>query len=206
MMASGNEEDHNEPDVEASASSEATDTPDDSHDDLDRRLVPSGQRDPASRSAGPDGADVAENPSSRDVDEDGRPNDVVDAELVEEAGKLLQVMMSSTGGPVPVAEDLHKYAPDERERIWRMAEAFSTDESKRRDVVSHESVVVTKREQVLKPALLIVAFGFASVTYALFDNVVLSVSFLSVPVMQVIGSTVRSSVRARQPQRSKPDD
>lgn len=208
MMLSGEEENDQQSQPGARDRSQGSDASADSHDDLNGRPVPARQRDSAEGAAGADGADVAEVGSTDDVDEDGRPGDVVDPELVAEeaAQQLVQIAMSSSAGPLPPAEELHNYHDDERERIFRMAEAYTTDESARRDKIVDSSTKVAARAQWIMPALLIVAFGFAFASYAAFENVVLSGAFLSIPVMQVIGSSVRSSVRARQPKRSKPDD
>lgn len=199
-MTSAQEDDDQQPDPDARDRTEGPGTSHDSEDAPGGRPVPARQRDSAARAAGADGSDVAHIDPADDDEQDGRPRDVVDAELIAEetAQQLVQIASSSFTGPLPPAEELHKYDDDERERILRMAEAYTTDESARRNDIVTSSTKVAERQQWLIPGLLTLAFVFSLGSYALFQNVYLSGLFLTYPVMQVIGSTVRGSVRARR--------
>lgn len=107
-------------------------------------------------------------------------------------------MRRSMRGPLPPPEILAEYPVETQERILRMAEAGSTDESKRRDQLVGSSTKVAERSQ---PITLVMYFGallFAAGTYWAFQNIALSLAFLSVPVFKVIGATVTASIRKRE--------
>lgn len=80
-----------------------------------------------------------------------------------------------------------------------MAEAGSTDESKRRDAIVASSTKVAERSQWVTLAMYFGAFGGAIGSYALYQYPLLSLAFLSLPVFKVVGATITSSVRKREP-------
>lgn len=75
----------------------------------------------------------------------------------------------------------------------RMAEAPTTDESARRDAVISASIDEMQAARRWKNIMLLVTFGCAVGTYALFQNVIFSGLFLSYPVLQIIGSTITTA-------------
>lgn len=80
-----------------------------------------------------------------------------------------------------------------------MAEAGSSDESRRRDAIVESSTKVAQRSQWVTLLMYFGAFAGALGSYALFQYPLLSIAFLSLPVFKVIGATVTSSVRKREP-------
>ncbi len=102
-------------------------------------------------------------------------------------------------GPIPSPDIFAAYDEATQERILRMAEAGSTDESKRRDEMVTASTHAARRSQTHTLIMYFGAFAAAIGSYALFKNTLVSLAFLSVPVFKVIGATITSSVRKREP-------
>lgn len=165
------------------------------------RSEPRGSRD--SRPRGPAG-DVAartrSDASSRRQSQDSADDEGLKAELIEEQVEraVERYVEQYISGPVPDPQTLSGYTEDHQERIFRMAESFTTDESGRRNTVVGSTTKVAERQQWITPVTLLGAFVFAAGTYAAYQNVVFSALFLSVPVLRVVGSSVATAVRRRQ--------
>jgi hypothetical protein len=107
----------------------------------------------------------------------------------EVSHEVTEMLVSS--GPVPAAGDLYAYTPEHQDRIIRMAEAPRTDESRRRSILTDAQAIVVKRAQLIQAGLFVTCIASTAVSLWVFSEP-LGVIFLSVPVMQGIGSVVRS--------------
>lgn len=106
---------------------------------------------------------------------------------------------------MPPAEELYKYDPDHAERLIRMAESRSTDESARRDrmiamqeKVTDANIIVASRSQWINAAFVGCSIAATIVTYGLWQNILLSALFLAAPAVRLVGSTVVASMRRRR--------
>lgn len=97
--------------------------------------------------------------------------------------------MKSFSGPIPEAEDLYKYSADHQERILRLAESGTTDESARRDRVTDAQIAQSNRSQWITPALL-VGFGGAAFYFFATGLPLAGVAFLAMPVLRFLGTFV----------------
>lgn len=92
-------------------------------------------------------------------------------------------------GPLPEAEDLYKYSEPHQERILRLAEAGTVDESARRDRVVDAQIKQSNRAQFITPAML-VAFGGAAFYFFSNGQLVAGSLFLAMPVLRFLGTFV----------------
>ena len=93
-----------------------------------------------------------------------------------------------TSGPIPRAADLYEYTTEHQERILRMSEAPTTDESRRRDEVTQARIAQSKSAQWLTPAMLFACVACALVTFGWFRNTIGGVAFLALPVFKFLGA------------------
>lgn len=121
------------------------------------------------------------------------------AEVVEERIATAMVsVMKATSGPLPDSDELYKYTPEHQERIFRIAEAPTSDESKRRDKAVDATVKHADVTLWLTPALLILFGGASFAAFAWLQNNVAGVTFLAIPVLRFLGSFVSSfSMRSK---------
>jgi len=120
------------------------------------------------------------------------------AELVEEVAEIRELLeMRSYSGPLPEADELYKYEEPHQERIFRIAESFSTDESGRRDRIADAQIAQSNRAQWITPALLVL-FGSAAVVFFALGNTVAGVAFLAMPVLRFLGTFISSFALRRE--------
>lgn len=100
----------------------------------------------------------------------------------------IEAAVLSTSGPIPAAEDLYGYSPAHQERILRMAEAPTTDESARRDLIVAARIEQSKRAQWVTPTMLFICIAAALVTFGAFENTVGGMAFLALPLLRFLGS------------------
>lgn len=124
------------------------------------------------------------------------------AELIENLPQALQILATrSFSGPLPPADELNKYSSDHQERIFRIAEAFTVDESKRRDRVT-SSVTRTAAINVWVTPALYVFTVLAAVGLIVWQPNWIGVwgaaALMSVPVLRSIGAFFSRFRRARR--------
>ncbi|MCI9856785.1 hypothetical protein [Microbacterium proteolyticum] len=164
--------------------------------------------DPASR----DGTDTPEEEGDASDEHDGDPrNEVahasaavvaadpaVVAELVEDIAEIRELLeMRSYSGPLPEADELYKYTESHQERIFGIAESFSTDESGRRDRIADAQIAQSNRAQWITPVLLIL-FGSAAVVFFAVGNTLAGIAFLAMPVLRFLGTFISSFALRRE--------
>lgn len=95
-----------------------------------------------------------------------------------------------TSGPVPRAEEFYLYTGADRERILRIAESFSTDESERLDRVVRAQVKLAQRAQWLQALVtgVCLAAAFATMVWA---HSPWGAFFLAAPIIQAIGVPIQ---------------
>lgn len=125
--------------------------------------------------------------------------------MAEEVTERVLEQLYQFSGPVPPAEELYKYEPEHAERLIRMAESRSTDESARRDrmiamqeKVTDANILVASRGQWINAVFVGSCIAATIVTYGLWENLLLSALFLAAPAVRLVGSTVVASVRRRR--------
>ncbi|GAB6859092.1 hypothetical protein JCM13591A_31970 [Microbacterium xylanilyticum] len=123
-------------------------------------------------------------------------------EDVAEIRQMLQ--MTYFSGPLPESDDLYKYTPDHQERIFRIAEASSSDESARRDRVTDAQIKQSNRAQWITPVLL-VGFGGAAATFYALGQPWAGLAFLAMPVLRFLGTFV-SAFAIRRDRKSDDDE
>lgn len=130
---------------------------------------------------------------------------------VEEVAAAVVSAMSSMSsesfsGMLPHPEHWNQYGPEWQERIARMAESYTTDESARRDRVVDGRL---KEAGASRRAALLVIFGAflgAIVTQALFGIAWLSVTFMALPVMQAAREFLSPRQESRRRQEMSSND
>lgn len=127
--------------------------------------------------------------------EESSEEEHVRREIVREASlEAMEMLVSS--GPIADAENFYQYTPEHQERLIRMAEGPRTDESARRDRLVAAQTIVIKRGQWIQATLFGASFAAAAVSFWGFHEP-WGATFLSLPVMQAIGSIVRSTTKGR---------
>lgn len=101
---------------------------------------------------------------------------------------LLVSAAQSTSGPIPSSEDLYSYTPEHQERILRMAEGPTSDESERRDRIVDARIAQSARTLWITPLLMLSSFGAAIYSFAMIENNIAGLAFLAVPVFKFVGS------------------
>lgn len=87
-----------------------------------------------------------------------------------------------------------------------MAEAPTTDESARRDLIVAARIDQSRRAQWVTPTMLFVCIAAALVTFGMLENTVGGVAFLALPVLRFLGSyavTFSMGGRARRKKKRK---
>lgn len=108
--------------------------------------------------------------------------------------EVLEMLVSSSG-PIPNPRDLYSYTPEHQERILRMAEAPRTDESERRSMLASVQKTVIKRSQWIQAIIFGACIVATAVSLWIFHEA-LGVVFLGPPVIQGIGTVVKSFQRS----------
>lgn len=113
--------------------------------------------------------------------------------------------MLSVSGPIPSPEMLKRYEHEQQERILRMAEATTTDESARRDQLQTAQIRLARNAQWITPALMLVSFAAALFCFAALRNTIAGALFLAFPVARLLGTFV-TSFRLRGSDNRAPDN
>jgi hypothetical protein len=142
----------------------------------------------------------------------------VKAELIEDAAEqaaeiVLEQFERSFSGPVMPADEFYKFLDEDRERVLRISEARTSDESRRLDrLVTMQERVTDAQIRMSGRTLWInaVFYGGSVVavfaSYALWQNLALSLIFLGPATVKMIGSSVVAAVRRRRDDDDPLDD
>lgn len=128
----------------------------------------------------------------------------VDTVLLEAAdGQHIESLMLSmaSSGPIPSAPDLALYPPEMQERILRMAESNTTDESKRRSQIVNAQVKVAFRSQWIQLGVTVLSISCAAGVF-LTTGSPWAAAFLSGPIIQALGVPLQSFAASRGAQRA----
>lgn len=142
---------------------------------------------------GRNGADTSD--SAQNDSEDAEPEGSLD-QGTRQTLALVQAYLESREesytGLLPHPEHWDKFDPDVQERILRMSESFTTDESVRRDKLVDANIEESRKGR--QNALLLMGASFVAVFLAqwLFGNAWLSALFLGYPVFQAISMFIPS--------------
>ena len=128
-------------------------------------------------------------------------------ELIEEvAARAAATMLhlerhESYSGLLPDGENWHKYEPETKERILRMSESFTTDESGRRDRIVDAQITEAPKGRRTASWMMGGAFACSLASKWLFDDTALALGFLALPVIW----GVISFLPKRQPKPNEDD-
>ena len=164
------------------------------------------------------------NSASKDGREKSRPRDRGSQELVTaanliknasdedliEAGIIskseTEMMSVAYSGMLPHPSIYEMYDDETRERMCRWNDAYTIDESKRQDKLADFEIKVRSRAQWISALLMVAAFACAIVTYALYQNTMLSCAFIAVPFITVLANGVQSIVPNKRPSDNPPKE
>jgi hypothetical protein len=97
----------------------------------------------------------------------------------------------SYSGLLPHPEHWLKFDVSTRERILRMAEAFTTDESARRDRLADAEIVETPKGRRAAVLIMVLCLVAAAASVLVVHNTVAAGVFLAVPVASIIRDLIR---------------
>jgi hypothetical protein len=114
--------------------------------------------------------------------------------LTERERALLEVTRSDMlwaanveiSGPIPAADELAKYTPDQQERIMRGYEATTTDESARRTAVVDAQIELAKKSIWVTPAVWGGSMVAALVAEGVFNSTPLAITFVGAAVARSV--------------------
>jgi len=99
---------------------------------------------------------------------------------------------------LPEHDELSKYSADHQERIFRIAEAFTSDESRRRTEINDAQIRQSGRAQIITPVLLLIFGGVAAYFFSV-DNWRAGIAFLTLPLLRFLGTFVSTfAIRRRK--------
>lgn len=124
----------------------------------------------------------------------------------EVAVAAFQSISASYSGPIPDSAEFYNYRAEDRERILRMSEAGSTDESARRDRVVDASIEEMRGGRRMAFSLFLAGMFLAVLTYALFGNLFFSAAFLAAPLLSSATSFLSGPGNRSRSQSSKKAD
>lgn len=124
----------------------------------------------------------------------------------EVAFGAFQSMSASYSGPIPDSAEFYNYHAQDRERILRMSEAGSTDESARRDRIVNASIDEMKGGRWMAFLLFMAGMVLSVITYACFGNIFLSLAFLAAPLLNSATSFLGGPGNRGRTQSSKRTD
>lgn len=144
-----------------------------------------------------------------DADEDDpSPESPLEGRVEERQEKIIQAAVQavialerseSYSGLLPHPEHWDKFDPETRERILRMSEAYTTDESARRDRIVDAEISEAPKGRRNALLIMLVSLVCAAISVFVFSNNVAAGIFLAVPLVAV----VRDFIQGR---RSQSDD
>ncbi|WP_347756108.1 hypothetical protein [Agrococcus sp. ProA11] len=123
----------------------------------------------------------------------------------EERLVIGRMLMESTSGPLPDAVELYKYTPEHQERIFRVSESYTSDESTRRSELQAAQIKQSERAQWITPALFVLFGGVATYFYSV-GNSLAGTAFLAVPVLRFLGTFAAAYTLRRQRAADEDDD
>ena len=143
-----------------------------------------------------------------EVEEDEGPEGALKAEIIEDAAEqaaeILLERFEQFSGPMLPAVEFYKFEEADRERVLRISEARTSDESVRRDrVIAMQEQVTTAQVGIARKTLWINAAFYGGsvlavfISYALWENLALSAIFLGPATIKMVGSAVVAAVRRR---------
>jgi len=137
---------------------------------------------------GRDGADPSDTAES---DAELEQADQVPIESAEQVVEIVQAVLASRSesytGLLPHPEHWGEFDAATQERILRMTESFTTDESSRRDRMVDSSISESQKGRQNAFVLMFLCVGAALAAQAWFSQLWLSIAFLSYPIFQAIG-------------------
>lgn len=95
-----------------------------------------------------------------------------------------------TSSPIPTSQELYHYRVEHQERILRMAEASTSDESARRDLIVKNQTQIAWASLWVQALLVLISIAASAVLFWLTESPYV-LFFLGVPVMQAIGAIGR---------------
>ena len=114
------------------------------------------------------------------------------AEIINPAlADLYIARYESYSGLLPHPEHWGKFDVSTRERILRMSEAFTTDESARRDRLADAEIVETPKGRRAAVAIMVLCLAAAAASVFVVNNTVAAGIFLAVPVASIIRDLIR---------------
>lgn len=125
--------------------------------------------------------------------------DLIEAGVISKSET--EMMSVAYSGMLPHPSIYKMYDDETRERMCRWNDAYTIDESKRQDKFVDSEIKARNRAQWISTLLMVAAFVCAIVTYALYQNTVLSCAFIAVPFITVLAN----GIQAVKP-KSKPDN
>lgn len=162
----------------------------------------------------PEASDPGDRARGAEVDEAAETQE---GELVEDqdirrlsnvVASAIELTSESFSGLLPHPDHWERYSPEWQERYARMSEAYTTDESKRRDKVVDAQIKEVGRSRRAALSVIYGSFGGSLLALGLFDNTVVAVAFLATGVMQAAREFIRSprTGRSEQSQLNKDKD
>lgn len=124
-------------------------------------------------------------------------------QVVQIVQAVLETRQESYAGLLPHPEHWDKFEPDTQERILRMSEAFTTDESVRRDLLVKGNISESKNARRNAFVLMLLSFAGLIVCQSLFGNPWLSSLFLGYPTFQAISTFIPDRSTPRKPAKSE---
>lgn len=103
---------------------------------------------------------------------------------------LQEIREESFSGHLPHPDHWDRYGPEWHERIVRMAEAPTTDESARRDRLVNAEVAEAPKSRRAAFALVALCLIAALIAEGAFDSTVLACAFVALPVMKVASDLI----------------
>lgn len=111
------------------------------------------------------------------------------------SGSLHMSRTEDYSGMLPHPDHWERFDPDTRERMLRMSEAGTTDESARRDRIVDSSLAEAKAKRRNAVALFVICLGLAGASiFVLRDGIGLTAAgiFTAVPVLSVVRDLIKA--------------
>lgn len=133
--------------------------------------------------------------------------EVVEGKELERISEVLasaiEMSSESFSGLLPHPDHWERYGPEWQERVARMSESYTTDESARRDRIVAAQIKEAGQSRRAALAVIFGAFVGSIVSAGIFDNTVLAVAFIAVPVMQGAREFLRSPRQVERQNRQR---
>ncbi len=117
-------------------------------------------------------------------------------EIADKVGEVIAAAVSATrsesySGMLPHPEHWDKFDSLTRERILRMSEAFTTDESGRRDRLVDAEISEAPKGRQAAFIIMMASLAMAALSVFAFQNVIAAGIFLALPVANTVTSFIR---------------